>query len=109
MSEETQDPGATAVPIEWHIPEEMTPRYATNFVIQFTGHEFVLSFFEVRPPIVLGSPEEQKEQLENLGSVRANCIAQIVLSPTRMVDFVDLLNRHQERTTLQLSPDDEEE
>ena len=109
MSEETQEPNVTAVPIAWHVPDDMIPKYATNFVVQFTGHEFVLSFFETRPPIVLGSPEEQREQLEKLGSVRANCVAQIVLSPTRMVEFIGLLNRHQEMTALQLSPDDEEE
>src|SRR5690349_16522991 len=107
MSEETQEPGTTSVPIKWHVPEDITPRYATNFVVQFTGHEFVLSFFETRPPIVLGSPEEQREQLENLGSVRANCVAQIVVSPTRMIELVKLLNQQLERTTLQLSPDDE--
>ena len=109
MSEEMSETDALAVPIEWQIPEDLTPRYATNFVIQNTGHEFVLSFFEVRPPIILGNPEEKRAQLEKLGSVSAKCIAQIVLSPTRMAEFVRLLHMHHERQTLELPSDSDEE
>lgn len=109
MSEEEEEPGALAVPIEWQIPDDMIPRYATNFVVQSTGHEFVISFFEVRPPFLLGAPEDRKARLEELGSVPARCVAQIVLSPTRMAELIRLLNTQFEQQTLQLPPDSEEE
>jgi len=86
------EPEATfGLPIDWHIPDALIPRYATNIVVQHTEHEFVISFFEIPPPILLGSPDEQAAQARGLTSVRAECLARIVVSPSRMPEFLDVL------------------
>jgi len=102
MSEHMSEAAPLAVPIEWQVPGDIVPRYATNFVVQNTGHEFILSFFEIMPPIIVGGPEEQKTQVKRLKSVQAKCVARIVLSPTRMAELMQLLRDHFDLQTLSL-------
>lgn len=85
------------LPIEWHIPDTVAPRHATNVVVQQLEHEFVISFFELIPPIILGSPEEQEQQVRNLKAVRATCVARIVVSANRMPGFVNALQNGLDR------------
>ncbi|GAB62703.1 hypothetical protein KSU1_C1107 [Candidatus Jettenia caeni] len=60
-------------------------------VVQHTEHEFILSFFEVRPPIFLGPDEEQKEKAAQLKSIKAECVARVIVASERMSDFVKVL------------------
>jgi len=92
MSEEA--PESFAIPIEWHVPDGLVSRYATNMVVQHFENEFRVYFFEIRPPIVLGSPEETKTKLEQLGSVRAECVASIIVAPDRMQEFIRVLQEN---------------
>lgn len=86
-NEELPD-GQIAVPVIWDVPDTISSRYATNIIVQNTGSEFVISFFEIPPPILLGSPEEQAEQAQALKSVKATCVARIIVSTERMPNFV---------------------
>jgi hypothetical protein len=86
-----------AVPIEWHTPAEIVSRYASNLVVQHTQHEFIISFFEVLPPILLGLPEERQTQLEQIESVQAQCVARIVVAANRMPEFVKVLQDNVEQ------------
>lgn len=79
------------VPLEWKFPEDLVSRYATNLVVQHTEHEFVISFFEVTPPVVLGEPEEVVSTIHQLQSVPATCVARIIVSPERLEDFIRVL------------------
>jgi hypothetical protein len=83
--------GNFELPIEWYIPDDLVSQYATNIVVQQTPHEFIISFFESYPPIVLGSPEEQREKLKSIPSVRATCVARVVVAAERMPEIVKLL------------------
>ena len=67
------------VRIDWHIPEGTTSKFANHVLIQRTEDAVFLHFFELRPPIVFGSAEEQHSQLKVLGTVRADCVASIVM------------------------------
>ncbi len=46
------------IPVEWHTPDDIKTYHVTDMTIHFTGHDFVVSFFEVRPPLLLGSMSE---------------------------------------------------
>ncbi len=76
------------LPMVFEVPEDIVSRYATNIVIQQSGQEFIVSFFEANPPIVLGTAEESRATMERLGEVRARCVARVVVSPGRMKEFV---------------------
>lgn len=56
-----------------------------------TEHEFIVSFYEAQPPLLLGSAEENRATLERMGEVRATCVARIVIAAGRMAEFVRVL------------------
>lgn len=51
MADESELAAEIELPIDWHIPDNMVSRYATNMVIQHTEHEFVVSFFRDGPSV----------------------------------------------------------
>jgi Protein of unknown function (DUF3467) len=88
---EQEEKAGVSIPVEWHFPEQIASRYATNLVVQSTQHEFIISFFEVRHPILIGSPEEQRAQLEQIKSIRAECVARIIVAAEKMPEFLQVL------------------
>ena len=104
MAEEKQGE-PRCLPLEWHFPGDIISRYATNMVVQHTEHEFIVSFFEVRPPVLLGEVEEQEAALEQVKSVRADCVARIIVAPERLKEFIqvlqDNLDKYLSRTELE--------
>lgn len=74
------------IPIEWHVPESIKSVYATNIVVQHTEQEFIISFFMTKPPLIIGTVT--KEVLDSLQSIRAECVAQIIVASDRMPRFV---------------------
>ncbi len=87
----TEEKPKIQVPIEWHISENIDSKYATNLVIQHSEHEFIIDFFEMRRPLILGNPDQVREQWQKIESVRAECVAQIIVSPDRMQEFIDVM------------------
>lgn len=85
MNQEEQK--GVSLSIDWHIPEGMQSKYANNVLVQTGQYEVVVSFFEAQLPILLGPPEENKQKLEELASIRAECVSKIVVSP----DFLKVL------------------
>jgi len=79
------------VPIEWCYPDSIISRYATNMLVQKSEHEYIISFFEIKPPVLLGTPEEVTAQASKIKSVKAECISRIIVSDDRMPDFVRVL------------------
>ena len=79
------------IPIEWNIPDDLVARYATNMVVQRLENEFIISFFEIKPPIILLEPDKIESKLKELKSIRANCVAQIIVSDDKMPNFVSAL------------------
>lgn len=96
MADETPEEGVY-LRVEWRFPEGMATRWTNNFVVQTQGDDFVLSFFEIRPPLVLGSLEEQREQLAALSTVQAEGVARVVMSAQKMQELIQLLQGQFER------------
>ncbi len=67
--------------IDWQFPEGLQSKYVNNVLVQPGQYELVISFFEVQQPILVGQPEENKRMLEELGSIRAECVSKIIVSP----------------------------
>jgi len=88
---------AIPVTIELHIPENLATTYANHFVVQRTQNESILLFFEIKPPLLLGTPEEVQEQRKNLKSVRAICVARIAASNKFIPEIVKAIEDQQER------------
>lgn len=98
MSEEIQQQSEIiTLPIDWHFAEELHSRYANNVLVQAGQHEFIISFFEAQPPLLLGSPEENKAKLKQMGSVRAECVSKIVVSPEVIPELISALQTELEK------------
>jgi hypothetical protein len=69
----------------------LTSHYATNFLIQGTNHEVMITFFEARPPMIVGSVEEQKAQWDKVREVDAVPLARIIIAASRMTEFLQVL------------------
>jgi hypothetical protein len=82
-----KQPVGVPLRINWHFPEGMQSCYADNVLVQAGQYNIAISFFEAQVPVLLGSPDENKKQLEELGAIRADCVSKIVVSP----DFIPVL------------------
>ena len=79
------------VRIEFSFPEGQTATFSNYATVQNEGHEIYLSFFEIRPPLILGDEENKKKQLEELESVNAKCVSRIVMSTGRIPGLIQAL------------------
>jgi hypothetical protein len=75
------EPVGVSLRIDWHFPEGTKSHYADNVLVQVGQYDIVISFFEAQLPVLLGQPEENKKQLEELEAIRVNCVSKIVVSP----------------------------
>jgi len=73
--------------------QSVAPGYATNIAIQRTDYEYILSFFEVLPPLIIGTPKEVEIQLGTLRHAPTRCVARIVIARGRVKEIADLLQR----------------
>jgi hypothetical protein len=87
-----EDKGAVVqIPIEHVCPATVETRFADRIVVQHTEHEFHISFYEIERPVLLGAARERNEGLRSLESVRAVCVAHVVVAAGRMPDMVQAL------------------
>ena|SRR5947209_19481006 len=93
MSEEEQKRNSVGLtlPVEWHVSENIQSRYATNIVVQPIQHEFVISYFEAQPPIILGTSEENRAKYQELGAIRAECVARVIVAAERLPEFIEAM------------------
>lgn len=90
--------------IEWETPENITSRYATHMTVHASEHEFIISFYEAEPPMLIGTEEEIEQQISDLKTVKAICVARIAVANSRIGEFIQVLNR-----TFESQPADESE
>ena len=97
MSEETQEereeqPSLTInIPIEWTVPDSIQSQYASAVFVQAGPYEIAISFFETRPPILTGMPEENRAKLEQLGAIQGKSVGRIIVDPDLVPKFIEAL------------------
>ena len=72
----------------WNFPDDLLSGYATDILVQTGDQELYVSFFEIQHPVLL-APEDVKK----LESVNAECIAKIVVTPERLANFIEVLQK----------------
>lgn len=78
--------------IEWVVPDDIRPQYATNFTVQRLEHEYLISMFQLMPPLIVGTPDQITQQVQDANSIQAKCIFQMLVAADRLQDFADLVN-----------------
>ncbi|MBU1751223.1 MAG: DUF3467 domain-containing protein [Chloroflexi bacterium] len=96
------------LPIKWYYPEDLITRYVTNLIVQHGEQEFIVSFFEILPPAILGTPEQQEAQLERIDDIQATCVARIVIPAEKMSIFVKALQDNLDKFLSKMIDDDSE-
>lgn len=98
MDEKDQkDQERVEVPIKYVIPDEIVTQYVTDMVIQHTDQEFLISFWEIQRPMLLGTEEERKAQIQMIEFVENRCVARFVITPDRMQRFLDAMKENVDR------------
>ena len=82
------------VNLNWVFPSDLKSYFSDNFIVQHQKDHFVLSFFEVIQPAILGTLEERKAQVQKIKQVDAKCIARILVTPEKMKDIVNVMNEN---------------
>jgi len=86
---------AKKVRIERIYPDDLQSHFVSNIVVQHQPDIFILSFFEAWPPAILGETEEEKQQaLEAVDRVEAKCVARLVLTPSKMQEFLETMKEN---------------
>ncbi len=86
---------AKKVRIDRIYPDNLQSHFVSNIVIQHQPDHFVLSFFEVWPPAILGESDAEKQQaLDSVDRVEAKCVSRLVITPARMKEFVQLMSEN---------------
>ena len=83
------------VSIKYPESDDVVAVWANNLVVQHTpAGEFIVGFYAVYPPILIGDAEEVKGRSEAITSLPARCVAKAVVSAVSMPGFVSVLERH---------------
>lgn len=74
------------------IGSEDIPIVLSNLqVIQHVQQEFIITFGQFSPPVVLGTPEEQMEQMKSKPYLPVKTVARVAMSPQRVGDLIKAL------------------
>jgi hypothetical protein len=83
------------IKLEYKYPEDLQTLFVTSMVVQHQPDFFTLSFFEAfPPPFINKSPEEQRTAIERLDHIDAKCVARIVVTPEKLVEFSKAINEN---------------
>jgi hypothetical protein len=78
-------------------PDDLKSYFVDHMLVQHQPDRFVLSFFEVWIPPIMGSEEQQEEHLDKLESVDAKCVARLVVTPEKMRDILRALSDNMDK------------
>ena len=72
--------------------DELPILFANAFFLQASGDgTFILTVAQAAPPIFVGTPDEQQEQLLQLGSVSGRPLVRIAVSAAKLREFADVV------------------
>ncbi len=76
--------------LDHHFPDSLATRYASEVSVQVTRGGCFISFFDVIPPVLTGTPEENRTRLEQMQSIRAECVARVFVPAYKLAEIVNL-------------------
>jgi len=82
---------AITLPVVYVGAEDEPILLANQFAIQHQKNEFILTVGQLQPPILLGSPEERKEQAKKLTYVPIRVVARFGLTRQRLAELIEAL------------------
>jgi hypothetical protein len=84
-------PERIEVPLVWVGVEDVQILFANQFLGQVQQQEIVLSFGQVTPPVLLGSPEQLAQQVRRLGFIPVKTVARFSMTRARLEELIGVL------------------
>ena len=84
-------PEHVAVPIVWIGVEETPIEYINQFVSQVDGEGFIVTVGQLTPPVLMGTPDELREQAEAISHVSVRPVVRLGLTAGKMMELVAIL------------------
>lgn len=83
------EPDEIAVPIVWVGVEDTPILFCNQFISQFDNdlQTFLLTFGQMSPPALAGTPEQVREQAEQISFVPVKAVARLSVSPSKMAEI----------------------
>jgi hypothetical protein len=95
MEKKDKMPHIKSVKLNHIFPEDLKSNFVSNMIIQFRPDHFVLSFFEIWPPPVVGETKEEKDSIINkIEHIDAKCVSRLVITPEKMHDFIRAMSEN---------------
>jgi hypothetical protein len=84
-----QDPEQIAVPVVWVGVDETPIVFCNQVICQFDQdlETFILTFGQMSPPPLMGTPEEMRQQAEQISFVPVRVVARLSASPAQMAEI----------------------
>jgi hypothetical protein len=77
------------------IGTEDVPIQLSNLqAVQHVQQEFIITFAQFAPPLVMGTPEEQREQVKAKPYLAVKTLARLAMSPERVLSLIKALQEN---------------
>jgi hypothetical protein len=65
--------------------------FSNIMIVQHEQKEFILTFCQYSPPLTLGPPEAQVEQMKSMPYVPVKVVSRVALTPQRLQELIAIL------------------
>jgi hypothetical protein len=87
-------PEPIQLPGVWVGLEDLSIQMTSQFVAQIAApNEIILGFGQSAPPMIFGTPEEQRAQLQALRFIQVRPTARLALTAFRVKELIDVLQQ----------------
>lgn len=73
--------------IDFEVPPEARSMYANHMIVQRTQDETMVTFFELFPPMILGTPAQQQEAYSKVETIKARFVVRVSMPLTKLRKF----------------------
>ena len=100
MTDDPEQLDRLAVRIAWVGVEDVPIVFANQIIGQVDDKgEAIITFGQATPPVLLGTPEEQREQAGNIQFVQVRPVARLNLSRARLEELATVIQKTLENQT----------
>ena len=87
-------PEGRQVPVILKGSDQVATRMTTHVTVQFVGPYFLVSFFEMEPPLIMGEVDEANAEWRKVKGVEAHCVGRVAISQAQMGEVIEILQRN---------------
>jgi hypothetical protein len=85
------------VPLTWENVEDVPVYFSNQYVCQYNQDEFILTFGQMTPPMLLGELHDRAEQLRQIEHVPVKPLARVAFTYARLVELINVLQINREQ------------